>query len=210
MRPEFLEHCGVVLEASGEPAEDVGEQPVAIVGTAALHDRRRTESAIGAAEVDADADHHTRHRPVDEFREHARELARSRTVEHDQVVRPFCQHRRIAALVDRRSGRGGERPDRGRGPVGRHRHAQADEQRVTRHVLPPTAQTPLPGGLVVGHQHRTRPVAGTRRRGEILVGRARRRDVIQRSGPEFSGHPRAQGQKAGRGCRIGGVHSTNH
>lgn len=208
--PEFVEHPRAVGPTTREASEDRGQHRVAGDRASTLGEGRRAGLAADRPQVDPDSDHEAGLVAGNELGQDAGELAGGGTVADHEVVGPLRQHGDVADRV----GGGTRRGPEGLNDPGRRTRvrgdAHAQQERTAGRVLPRTLKPASALGLVVGDENRRGDVAGASLGHQIEIGRAGHRHVAQRTQPARGRDVRAHGQKAGRGCRTGGVHSTNH
>ena len=210
LRPKLIDDASVIGQAGGQLAENCRQQGVSIIWSSTLDDRCRSLLALDRSDVDPDSDNDRRTIPRHEFGQNTRQLPGSEPLDDDQIIRPLGEHAVATEVVDCRSRRRAKSPDHGRGVSLTRWYAHADQQGVARRIVPRPVESPPSCGLVICDQDRSRGLTRPRLVGQIGVGGAGRLDVAEQARAERRRDLRTQRQKAGRGCRTGGVHSTNH
>ena len=207
---EFVRHPRRVDEPGRQCSQQRRQETVAVAGTTTLDDRGRPWLPGNRPDVDTDPDHDTRLGPGDELGEDPRQLPGRATVHRHQVVGPLRQDRRRAECVGCGSGRRADGPDHCAclGLAGRY--PKAHEQRVAGIVVPRAIEATPSCRLVIGDEDRAGRIAASRLVGQIGIGRPGRRDVAEGPGADVGCGRPTHRQKASSGCRMSGVHSTNH
>lgn len=194
---KLVDDTGPIAESRREFAQQLREQRVAVVGSPTLDDRRRRILARDRTDVDTDSDHDDRMGRRHVLREHAGQLARLGSIDHNEIVGPLREHPIAADPVDRGAGRSAERPHACCGVDLFGGNAQAHQERIAGHVIPDPVESPAARGLMVGDEDSSRAVAVACFGDKVGVGGPCRLDVAQGARADGRGDLDAHWQKAG-------------
>jgi len=210
MGAQLLDDAGRVRPPLREFPQQGAQHGVAVSRPSGFDDRGRPVLTRHRRHVDPDPDDNARHGGGDELGEHSGEFAGGGAIGDHQVVRPLHQHPRGTQRIDRGAGGGAERTDQFARLGLLSGNPETEQEGGTGIVDPLSIQPTTPGGLMIRHQHRTARVAASSLVDEIRIRRPGLCDMTQRTGADVVGYGCAERQKPGRGCRTGGVHSTNN
>ncbi len=156
---KFRKNRGGVSEPGRQLSQQTRQQTVAVLKTSLLNHptlghRGRCWLAFDRAYVDPDPHHHRLIRLGYVLGEYAAELARSRTVQHHQIVGPFRQHGRGGQLIRCTARRRTHRGHHTRNTIRTSRQQNAHQQRSAPVIVPLAPQAASARALVVGNQNR--------------------------------------------------------